>query len=71
MNELLEIANKLVNESVKQEDINKYGLIAEIVSRPNWIMEVKTEYAIKILEDLHFEPANDKYVELMVEALNE
>ena len=71
MSELLERANKFINESVKQEDINRYGLIAEIVSRPKWIMEVKAEYAIKILEDLHFEPANDKYVELMVEALNE
>ena len=67
MDELINIANELKFESemnLNQFDFNKYNLILEVLNTPNWLFQVKSEYAIKILEDLKFESPQDKYVEL-------
>lgn len=73
MDELIDIANELKEQSeinFNQYDFNKYNLILEVLNTPNWIYQVKSEYAIKILEDLKFESPLDKYVELVVDSLN-
>ena len=73
MDELINIANELKEQSeinFNQYDFNKYNLILEVLNTPNWIYQVKSEYAIKILEDLKFESPLDKYVELVVDSLN-
>ena len=73
MDELINIASELKEQSeinLNQYDFNKYNLILEVLNTPNWIFEVKSEYAIKILEDLKFESPSDKYVELIVDSLN-
>ena len=74
MDELINIANELKLQSetnFNQEDFNKYNLILEVLNKPNWLFEVKTEYAIKILEDLNIKSPQDKYVELVVDSLNQ
>ena len=73
MDELINIASELKVQSeinLNQYDFNKYNLILEVLNTPNWIFEVKSEYAIKILEDLKFKSPSDKYVELIVDSLN-
>ena len=73
MDELINIANELKEQSeinFNQNDFNKYNLILEVLNTPNWLFQVKTEYAVKILEDLKFESPLDKYIELVVDSLN-
>ena len=73
MDELISIANGLKLQSemeFNQKDFNKYNLILEVLNTPNWLYQVKTEYAIKMLEDLNIESPKDKYIELMVDSLN-
>ena len=70
MDELIKIAEELKENNAETDDFNKYCIITDIVSRPNWIFEVKSEYALRILEDLKFESPENKYTELMVDSLN-
>ena len=70
MDEIIKIANELKEANEYSDDFNKYCIIFDIVNRPDWLYEVKSEYAIKMLEDLKFESPKEKYMELMVDSLN-
>ncbi|MBQ9279448.1 MAG: hypothetical protein IJ215_00115 [Clostridia bacterium] len=70
MTNLYDKAIDLKDNSTNDEEFTKYAIISEIVSKENWVLQVKAEDAIQILTDLKFDTPQNVYTEIVVDTLN-